>query len=96
MPCAEGFKNWVRPKPPAFPKNPTTEVKDGCPYDCGLCAEHRQHTCSVLLEVTQRCDLHYPVCFADSGNDASSDWSMAEVEDWFKRLGELCPCWEML
>ncbi len=83
---ADSFKNWVRPKTPSFPKNPTTEVKDGCPYDCGLCAEHRQHTCSVLLEVTQRCDLHCPVCFADSGNDDSADWSLAEVEDWFKRL----------
>jgi uncharacterized radical SAM superfamily Fe-S cluster-containing enzyme len=29
---ADSFKNWVKPKLPSFPKNPTTEVKDGCPY----------------------------------------------------------------
>jgi uncharacterized radical SAM superfamily Fe-S cluster-containing enzyme len=83
---AESFKAWARPKIPSFPKNPITEIKDGCPYDCGLCAEHRQHTCSVLLEVTQRCDLHCPVCFADAGNADSTDWTMAEVEAWFKHL----------
>lgn len=82
----DSFNSWVRPKIPSFPKNPATEVRDGCPYDCGLCPEHRQHTCSVLLEVTQRCDLHCPVCFADSGNAGASDWTMAEVEAWFKRL----------
>lgn len=82
----ESFKHWVRPKTPSFPKNPTTQVKDGCPYDCGLCAEHRQHTCSVLLEVTGRCDLHCPVCFADSGNSSATDWTMAEITAWYERL----------
>lgn len=85
------FRNWVKPKTPSFPRNPTTEVKNGCPYDCGLCAEHRQHTCSVLLEVTQRCDLHCPVCFADAGNAGSTDWTMAEVEAWFQRLSVESP-----
>jgi 7,8-dihydro-6-hydroxymethylpterin dimethyltransferase len=28
------------------------EVKQGCPYDCGLCSEHEQHTCIGLLEIT--------------------------------------------
>jgi len=83
---ADSFKHWVRPKMPSFPKNPTTQVKDGCPYDCGLCAEHRQHTCSVLLEVTGRCDLHCPVCFADAGNIEASDWTMAEIAAWYERL----------
>lgn len=83
---ADSFKNWVKPKFPSFPKNPTTEVKDGCPYDCGLCADHRQHTCSVLLEVTQRCDLHCPVCFADAGNAQSVDLPMTEIAAWYERL----------
>ncbi len=83
---AESFKAWVKPKTPSFPKNPTTAVKDGCPFDCGLCAEHRQHTCSVLLEVTQRCDLHCPVCFADAGTDHSADWTLTEVSAWYERL----------
>lgn len=77
---------WTRPKTPSFPQNPTTEVKDGCPYDCGLCSDHRQHTCSVLLEVTQRCDLRCPVCFADSGKPGAQDWTLSEVAAWYERL----------
>ena len=85
------YSSWVRPKTPSYPKNPRTAIKDGCPYDCGLCADHRQHTCSVLFEITQRCDLGCPVCFADAGRAGDSDWSLAEIEAWFQRLKGECP-----
>ncbi len=39
----------------------------GCPYDCGLCSEHEQHTCVGLLEITSACNLKCPMCFASSG-----------------------------
>ncbi len=39
----------------------------GCPYDCGLCSEHEQHTCIGLLEITSSCNLECPMCFAASG-----------------------------
>lgn len=39
----------------------------GCPYDCGLCTEHEQHTCIGLLEITSSCNLECPICFAGSG-----------------------------
>lgn len=45
-----------------------TEINAGCPWDCGLCPDHEQHTCIGLLEVTPACDLGCPVCFADAGN----------------------------
>lgn len=45
-----------------------TKTAAGCPYDCGLCPDHEQHTCIGLLEVTQACDLHCPVCFAHAGD----------------------------
>lgn len=38
-----------------------------CPNDCGLCDKHLQNTCCVLVEVTDRCNLRCPVCFAQSG-----------------------------
>ncbi|MCL2125337.1 MAG: radical SAM protein [Oscillospiraceae bacterium] len=38
-----------------------------CPTRCGLCAGHLQKTCCALVEVTNRCDLRCPVCFAESG-----------------------------
>jgi 7,8-dihydro-6-hydroxymethylpterin dimethyltransferase len=44
-----------------------TEPQHGCPYDCGLCSEHEQHTCIGLLEITSNCNLECPMCFAVSG-----------------------------
>ncbi len=82
------FSGWVRPKTPSYPKNPFTEVRQGCPFDCGLCPEHEQQSCCVLLEVTQRCDLHCPVCFADAANCPPPDLTYAEIRAWFQRLLE--------
>ena len=45
----------------------TVPVKDGCPRDCGLCEEHESAGCCVLLELTKRCSLRCPVCFASAG-----------------------------
>jgi uncharacterized radical SAM superfamily Fe-S cluster-containing enzyme len=32
------------------------------------CPEHEQHTCVGLIEITNKCNLNCPVCFANSGN----------------------------
>ena len=64
------FKNWVRPKIP-FGGGQREEVGLGCPRDCGLCARHAQRTCTALVEITERCNLNCPVCFADSGTTAA-------------------------
>lgn len=53
-------------KPGTRSKVQTKTVK-GCPYDCGLCPDHEQHTCIGLIEVTNRCDLRCPTCYANSG-----------------------------
>ena len=44
-----------------------TERANGCPFDCGLCPEHEQHTCIGLIEVTTDCAMGCPVCYADAG-----------------------------
>ncbi|MDP8932153.1 MAG: radical SAM protein [Actinomycetota bacterium] len=54
-------------KPGSFPLRTQTEVVDGCPLDCGLCPDHKQHACLGLIEVNSNCNLDCPVCFADSG-----------------------------
>ncbi len=48
-------------------------VTQGCPYDCGLCPDHGQSTCTAVLEVTSRCNMRCPICFADAGAAPSSD-----------------------
>ena len=58
-----------------------TERKDNCPFDCGLCPEHDQHTCIGLIEVTPKCDMQCPVCYAGSG--AAGDYLPLE------KIGEM-------
>lgn len=55
-------------KPGTIPLTFQTEVKDGCPLDCGLCPEHKQHACLGIIEVNTGCNLDCPICFADSGH----------------------------
>ncbi len=80
------FPSWVRPKLPSYPETPLTGIDKGCPYDCGLCPDHRQHTCSVLLEVTASCDLGCPVCFADSGTQLTPDPDLSTIGGWYRRV----------
>lgn len=62
------FTAWSRPKSPSYPANPHTPIREGCPFDCGLCPAHAQHTCTGLFEVTMRCDMACPVCYASAGS----------------------------
>ena len=52
-------------KPPEMPLRFNTPVRWGCPYDCGLCADHQQHSCLSLIEVTDHCNLRCPICYAE-------------------------------
>jgi 7,8-dihydro-6-hydroxymethylpterin dimethyltransferase len=53
-------------KPGTLPLRAQTEVRDGCPLDCGLCPDHKQHACLGIVEATAAWNLDCPVCFADS------------------------------
>jgi uncharacterized radical SAM superfamily Fe-S cluster-containing enzyme len=66
------FASWLRPKKPSAPRQAFTTGENGCPFDCGLCPAHGQHTCTALIEITSRCNLRCPVCFADAGKEAAA------------------------
>lgn len=65
----------------------TVPVKDGCPRDCGLCEEHESAGCCVLLELTKRCNLRCPVCFASAGED-SGEPALSEISALYDMLME--------
>lgn len=44
-------------------KNPNVLSRHNCPFDCGLCENHKSHTALVNLAVTNRCDLRCWYCF---------------------------------
>jgi uncharacterized radical SAM superfamily Fe-S cluster-containing enzyme len=67
-------------KTPEMPHRFNTERRWGCPYDCGLCPEHMQHSCLTLVEITDHCNLRCPICFADSGPQRQGMRDLATVE----------------
>jgi 7,8-dihydro-6-hydroxymethylpterin dimethyltransferase len=54
-------------KTPEMPRTFNTPTRWGCPYDCGLCPDHQQHSCVSLIEITDHCNLQCPICYAESG-----------------------------
>lgn len=54
-------------KHPEMPQQFNTKMEYGCPYDCGLCPDHMQHSCLSVVEITDNCNLNCPVCYAESG-----------------------------
>ncbi len=71
-----------------------TEVKQGCPFDCGLCPEHKSSTMLAIIDVTNRCNQRCPICFA---NAAVSGYlyepTMEQLEQMMQLLrSEVPPC----
>ncbi len=45
------------------------QVKGGkdCPSDCGLCNQHLSSPCLAQIDLTNRCNMRCPICFANAG-----------------------------
>ena len=69
-------------KPGTLPLETQTHTEHGCPLDCGLCPDHKQHACLGIIEVNTGCNLDCPICFADSGTKQPDGFSltMEQVE----------------
>lgn len=81
------FKEWCLPKIPVPLPVAFRGIDRGCPFDCGLCPEHRQRSCTILLEVTPRCDLGCAVCYADARAEGDEP-SLEMITGWFRRAKE--------
>ena len=67
-------------KTPEQVSAPNTPVHYGCPYDCGICPDHEQHGCTILIEVTDSCNLRCPTCYANSGPERLTHRSLETIE----------------
>jgi uncharacterized radical SAM superfamily Fe-S cluster-containing enzyme len=70
-------ETWI--KPPELPRRFNTAMTYGCPYDCGLCPDHMQHSCLTLVEVNEHCNLECPICYAESGPKRAAQRTMDEI-----------------
>jgi tetraether lipid synthase len=70
-------KDYIKPGDRPLALQSHTEF--GCPYDCGLCPDHEQHSCLALLEINEHCNLTCPVCFADSSPTRTKHLPLAVI-----------------
>jgi hypothetical protein len=57
-------ENWAHDgKGVSNPQIPHAQV---CPQECGLCDLHLSHTSLALIDLTNRCNLQCPICFANA------------------------------
>jgi len=77
-------KLWI--KPGDRPLAAQTRTEAGCPFDCGLCPDHEQHSCLAIIEVNQACNLACPVCFADAADLHGGHRPLAEIEHMLDAL----------
>jgi 7,8-dihydro-6-hydroxymethylpterin dimethyltransferase len=66
-------------KPSDYPLTFNTKTERGCPDDCGLCPDHEQHSCLTLIEVTDRCNLACPTCYASSAPNYGRHRTLEEI-----------------
>jgi uncharacterized radical SAM superfamily Fe-S cluster-containing enzyme len=71
-------KHWL--KPGDRPMFNASRTERGCPWDCGLCPDHEQHSCLAIVEINDACNLTCPVCFADSAVGKGGHRPLAEIE----------------
>jgi hypothetical protein len=76
-------------KPGTIPLAYGTEIKDGCPHDCGLCPDHQQHTCLGIIEVNSTCNMDCPLCFAEAapGFNLTMEEVTAMLDDFVRTEG---------
>ncbi|WP_370477346.1 radical SAM protein [Tamlana flava] len=74
----KNIRNYNKPSETPYTFN--TKTHYGCPYDCGLCPDHEQHSCLTVVEVTDRCNLTCPTCYAGSSPTYGRHRTLDEVK----------------
>ena len=85
------LKMFAYVKPGSIPLQHSTPVKDGCPKDCGLCADHEQHTCLPIIEITNHCNLECPICIVQNKNNymMSREEFVSIIDGLVKKEGQV-------
>jgi hypothetical protein len=72
--------------------NPVTRRSKGCLLDCGLCDEHYTTTVLANIDLTNRCNFHCPICFANAAEAGYVfEPSLEEIRNMMRVLREERP-----
>lgn len=85
----EGLANPAVTTPAA---DPDGNVDDACPSYCGLCDRHTSHMALGNIDLTNRCNLQCPICFANSNACGYLyEPSLDQVKDMLKTFRDTRP-----
>ncbi len=82
----KNIRNYNKPSETPYKFN--TQTHYGCPYDCGLCPDHEQHSCLTIIEITDRCNLTCPTCYAGSSPTHGRHRTFEEVKTMLDTIVE--------
>lgn len=72
--------------------NPAIDKSGNCPNNCGLCEDHETSTVLGLIDVTNRCNLRCPICFANAAKaGVLYEPTQDEIRQMLKNLRNLKP-----
>ena len=91
---AELYRKFARWRYDGKPGITLTKTDKGCPFDCGLCPEHKSSTMLALIDLTNRCNQRCPTCFANAAvTGYLYEPTMEQLEEMMKMLrSEVPPC----
>ncbi len=90
----ESYYTWRSQEINTRPEVFESKTENGCPHDCGLCEEHIQQACCVVIELTDKCNQNCAYCFADaslhekSETEPSFDEIKQTLIDLLKKSGD--------
>jgi len=75
-------------------ENPRTKRRLGCPLDCGICDQHKSTTTLGIIDVTNRCNLRCPICFAHAGaSGILYEPTLKQIREMMENLMANEPVW---
>jgi uncharacterized radical SAM superfamily Fe-S cluster-containing enzyme len=73
-------------KQPDLPEVALTEVKKGCPFDCGVCPQHQNHPCLALFNINDECNLECNICYYSAKPGLGNYKSIDEIKQMLDTL----------
>ena len=82
---------WTYQEHPGL-EHPHVSGAADCPSDCGLCNQHLSSPCLAQIDLTNRCNMRCPICFANAGAAGYvSQISYDQAIDQLQALRDLRP-----
>ncbi len=84
------YRRFMRYRLDGMTLDGSSHLHHSCPSDCGLCENHKTGTLLGNIDVTNRCNLSCPVCFADAGAELD-DPTIDQIEAMMRTLRGQAP-----